>query len=380
MTKFVASIEKNIPTIAKVDDERNITPRQYLRDDERTKKSAIYHPPVKTRNHAKEYGRYNKMCGDITSWKAGVPMSFEDFILLPSDDSRKEYLQSILNKYQGITISTLSGMFNIRRNSMRKIIKYLGIEYDAKKGNHDLDVNKKFKRDVEAYFNDPEFENLKIERRKALPNLPRYTYSELVKMPIDRQRTYFYNIMDRYCHFLHADVLCKFFECSDTSLYRLMEAIDYKSPITIPVSHSLCWLTNGMDKRFEEEMLSKRRSFPSRKSNDINEAIENINIEPEVEIKKVIVPAVTEEAVPNIIPAEDTKPGSFKSVIDEVEEISKDIAHDNTPVLSDLGVSMNSLDLNITLGESTIFSDTFEKMIANMFGDKAPIKIKIEKL
>lgn len=380
MTKLVATIERNIPTITKVNDESNITPRQYLRDDERTKKSAIYHPPVKARNYAKEYGRYNKMCGDITSWKAGVPMSFEDFVRLPSDDTRKEYLQSILNKYHGITISTLSGMFNLSRNSMRKIIKYLGIEYDAKKGNHDLEVNKKFKKDVEAYFNDPEFENLKIERRKTLPNLPRYTYVELVKMPIERQKTYFYNIMDRYCHFLHADVLCKFFECSDSSLYKLMESIDYKNPITIPVSPSLCRLTDEMDKRFEEEMLSKRRSFPSRRVNGINEVIENISIEPEVEIKKVIVPTVTEESVPNTIQIEDENPDSLKFIINEAEEIDKDTARDATPVLSNLGVAMNSLDLNITLGESAIFSDAFEKMIVNMFGDKTPIKIKIEKL
>lgn len=369
MTKFIASVEQNIPTLTMV--EENITPRQYLAEDERNKKSAIYHPPIKTRNYQKEYGMYIKKCGDVTSWKAGVPMSLEDFLMLPSDDSRAEYLQSIIDKYKGISIRSLSMMFNINDNTMANIVRYLGVKLDIRSGRHDRATNDKFREDIEKYFNDPEAKNLKIQRRKALPNLPRYTYSELVKMPIDRQRTYFYNIMDRYCHFLHKKMLCRFFECSNRSIVRLMKSIGYESPITIPISLNLCKLTDEMDKRFEEEMLSKRRSFPSRKVSSINETIDDI-----IPASNTPIELVAET------PVEDTMSNSLEQ-LDEALNTKLDDEADTEQAettTDSFGINIESMQFTAKLDHGEIFSEAFKKKLAALFGENASIKIKIDKM
>lgn len=366
MTKFVASVEQNIPTVTRVGEEENITPRRYLIEDERSKKSAIYHPPVKTRNYQKEYGMYNKMCGDVTSWKAGVPMSLEDFLMLPSDDSRAEYLQSLVDKYEGLACSSLGTMFGISLNTMGRITKHLGVKFNTEPGKRYKASNDKFKEDAEKYFNDPEAKNLRIQRRKALPSLPRYTYSELIKLPIERQRTYFYNIMDRYCHFLHLEMLCMFFECSLSSIIRLMKSIDYKSPITIPLSPRLCSLTDEMDKRFEDEMLSKRRSFPSKRTDSINETIDAIIPSSDAPIELVI-----------DTPANNTEPNS----LEQLDEALNTKFDEQTGTTADnFGIDIESMQFTTKIDHSEIFSEAFKKKLATLFGDKTSIKITIEKM
>ena len=327
-----------------------ITPKQMLMDDERAKKSAIYHPRVKTRNYYAERSAYNKQCGDSIIWKSGYPMSFEDFLTLPSDETRKEYLQSIIDKYPGITVVSLSVMFDITKISVKKIIDFLGIKYTPVRGRHDLESNERFISDVEKCFGDPEYKNVEIRRKKQLPTLPRYTYSELTKMTLERQSTYFNNIMDRYCHLIHIKVLSEFFECSTGSVYALMKSIGYKSKITIPID-THCRLSHVMNKRFNEEMMTKRRSFPSRKIDTINEAINNIN-------------TTGIDIIEHTISVENINPDHHNSI---------------ETTLFDIGASVSSLELNATIGETAIFSDAFVKMISDVFGDHADIKIKIEK-
>ena len=169
------------------------TPSQLVKNDAANKKSAIYHPPVKTgKTHAQEKREYKEKCGDVHAIKLGKPMDWTKFIAL-SDDTKREYLESVFSKYPDITARTICSVFNscFRANEIKDEILRLG--FDFTKANNNKFVQAKISRAI----TDEKQDDIETAAAKATKPKP-VSYKQLRKLPADKALDYLQNLYDYY--------------------------------------------------------------------------------------------------------------------------------------------------------------------------------------
>lgn len=169
------------------------TPSQLVKNDAANKKSAIYHPPVKSgKTHAQEKREYKEKCGDVHAIKLGKPMDWTKFVAL-SDDTKREYLESVFSKYPDITARTICSVFNscFRANEIKDEILRLG--FDFTKANDNKFVQAKISRAI----TDEKQDEIETAAAKATKPKP-VSYKQLRKWPADKAFDYLQNLYDYY--------------------------------------------------------------------------------------------------------------------------------------------------------------------------------------
>lgn len=169
------------------------TPSQLVKNDAANKKSAIYHPPVKSgKTHAQEKREYKEKCGDVHAIKLGKPMNWTKFIAL-SDDTKREYLKSVFSKYPDISARTICSVFNscFRANEIKDEILRLG--FDFTRANDNKFVQAKISRAI----TDEKQDEIETAAAKATKPKP-VSYKQLRKWPEDKALDYLQNLYDYY--------------------------------------------------------------------------------------------------------------------------------------------------------------------------------------
>lgn len=231
------------------------TPGQLMKNDAGNKKSAIYHPPVKGSSHTKERSEYKKKCGDVHSIKLGHPMDWAKFIVL-SDDTKREYLESVFTKYPDITARTICSVFNscFRANEIKDEIIRLG--FDFTRANDNKFVQAKISRAI----TDEKQDEIETAAAKATKPKP-VSYKQLRKWPADKALDYLQNLYDYYHRSLSLGDFRNLFSCGPNTIRNFMVSVgfDVSSWAASRNSESLVYRSI-----FREEMLggAKEKAEP----------------------------------------------------------------------------------------------------------------------
>ena len=223
------------------------TPSQLVKNDAANKKSAIYHPPVKSgKTHAQEKREYKEKCGDVHAIKLGKPMDWTKFIAL-SDDTKREYLESVFSKYPDITARTICSVFNscFRANEIKDEILRLG--FDFTRANDNKFVQAKISRAI----TDEKQDEIETAAAKATKPKP-VSYKQLRKWPADKALDYLQNLYDYYHRSLSLGDFRNLFSCGPNTIRNFMVSVgfDVSSWAASRNSESLVYRSI-----FREEML-----------------------------------------------------------------------------------------------------------------------------
>lgn len=223
------------------------TPSQLVKNDAANKKSAIYHPPVKSgKTHAQEKREYKEKCGDVHAIKLGKPMNWTKFVAL-SDDTKREYLESVFSKYPDITARTICSVFNscFRANEIKDEILRLG--FDFTRANDNKFVQAKISRAI----TDEKQDEIETAAAKATKPKP-VSYKQLRKWPADKALDYLQNLYDYYHRSLSIGDFRNLFRCGPNTIRNFMVSIgfDVSSWAASRNSESLVYRSI-----FREEML-----------------------------------------------------------------------------------------------------------------------------
>lgn len=232
------------------------TPSQLVKNDAANKKSAIYHPPVKSgKTHAQEKREYKEKCGDVHAIKLGKPMNWTKFIAL-SDDTKREYLESVFSKYPDITARTICSVFNscFRANEIKDEILRLG--FDFTRANDNKFVQAKISRAI----TDEKQDEIETAAAKATKPKP-VSYKQLRKWPADKALDYLQNLYDYYHRSLSLGDFRNLFSCGPNTIRNFMVSVgfDVSSWAASRNSESLVYRSI-----FREEMLggAKEKAEP----------------------------------------------------------------------------------------------------------------------
>lgn len=197
------------------------TPGQLMKNDAGNKKSAIYHPPVKGSSHTKERSEYKKKCGDVHSIKLGHPMDWAKFIVL-SDDTKREYLESVFTKYPGINARTICSVFNscFRANEIKDEILRLGFDFTG--ANDKKSVQAEISRKIASEKQD------EIQAAAAASTKPKpVPYKQLRKWPADKAFDYLQNMYDYYNRSLSMGDFRELFSIGPNTIRNFMMRVGF---------------------------------------------------------------------------------------------------------------------------------------------------------
>lgn len=293
--------ETIVPIVAKpaTEDEIIPTPAQMMTEDGFAKKKAIYHQPPKHYNYAADKARYNELCSDTYKITLGYPMSWSEFNQI-SDSMRKEYIESMLEKYPGIGYNTLACMFNVNPHIVKFEVNRLGICINGRVGSNVLSEYKQEIDEIKAKIKSGERpRNLQIVRKEDLSKLKRKHYKEVKAMDPEDALKYINGIYARYSKALSVGDFSDMLACSKSSVSILFKEIGFK----LNNYHTNFCLSNDakiIRAKFREEMIDNSgKKFTKRKYNKSKKE--------EDPISETVEPVVSEqvEAVSDPEPADD---------------------------------------------------------------------------
>ena len=223
----------------------NETPKDMMMNDAANKKSTIYHAPIRS-NVSVSNREYKEKCGDVHAIKLGKPMNWTKFVAL-SDDTKREYLESVFSKYPDITARTICSVFNscFRANEIKDEILRLG--FDFTRANDNKFVQAKISRAVYVEKQD-EIETAAAKATKPKP----VSYKQLRKWPEDKALDYLQNLYDYYHRSLSLGDFRNLFSCGPNTIRNFMVSVgfDVSSWAASRNSESLVYRSI-----FREEML-----------------------------------------------------------------------------------------------------------------------------
>lgn len=375
--------EAIVPIVTKAeieDDEIVTTPAQMMVEDSIKKKKAIYHqPPNGKTNYAAEKARYNELCSDAYKITLGYPMSWTEFNQI-SDNLRKLYIESMMDKYPGITYNALAYMFNANIHIVKFEVNRLGICIDSRAGRDVLHSYKQEIDEIKAKIESGEMpSNLHIDRKEDFFKLKRKHYKQVKAMNPEDALKYINGIYERYSKTLSVGDFSDMMGCSKSSTSILFKEIGFKfnnDRINFCLSND----AKIIRAKFREEMIESGNSkkFAKRKYNkskseekpvaETIEVVESVNTEPVEE--KVVVETIHAPMVEFYDPAsvmDDCIP-----VDREIEDIDPVEEHvpDNEPTKP---------EFNITSIDAEVDVDKIGDLIKHI-GFTGKVKIHIEKI
>lgn len=383
----IKKFEAIVPIVTKPaieDDEIIPTPAQMMIEDGIIKKKAIYHqPPNGKTNYAAEKARYNELCSDSYKITLGYPMSWTEFNQI-SDSLRKEYIESMMEKYPGISYNTLAYMFNASIHIVKFEVNRLGISINSKSGR---DVLRRYKQEIDeikAKIEAGEMpRNLHIDRKEDFLKLKRKHYKQVKAMNPEDALKYINGIYERYSKTLSVGDFSDMMGCSKSSTAILFKEIGFKFD-NDRINFCLSSDAKIIRAKFREEMIESGNSkkFAKRKYNKPKkeepvvktaEAAESINAEPIEE--KVVVETIT-------VPVKEVPMAEFcdpASVMDDCIPADREIEDrdpveehvpDNEPTKPEFNIT--SIDAEVDVGD-------IDDLIKHI-GFTGKVKIHIEKI
>lgn len=204
-----------------------------LHRDTREKKKAIYHYPTgqnKIGGMAFQ-ADYRRKCGDTYEIKLGYPMTWVEYSKISTDDTKRMYIESILEKYPGISTLTIAHVFGLSRDRNVKFeLRRLGIKFDySRVGNKSIQIkyNKEITEIQEAIKNGDISKNSNVIFNNPPKRIVRKTYRDLKKMSNKDAREYLETLYSRYDRTLGYIDFMAFLDAARTTVCKFFKAIDF---------------------------------------------------------------------------------------------------------------------------------------------------------
>lgn len=378
--------EAIVPIVTKpaIEDEIIPTPAQMMTEDGIAKKKAIYHQPPKHSNYAADKARYNELCSDAYKITLGYPMSWTEFNQI-SDSLKKEYIESMLEKYPGISYNTLAYMFNANLHIVKFEVNRLGICISSRAHIGVLRDYKKEINDIKMKIEAGESpRNLQIDRKEDLTKLKRKHYKQVKAMNPENALKYINGIYERYSRTLSIADFSDMMGCSKSSVSILFKEIGFKF---INARANFC---NSKEARivrakFREEMIesSNSKRFMKRKYNKSQQKEEETVVET---VDAVASESVEENVVveTTFVPMKEVPVAEFydtASIMDGCIPADREI-EDHDPVEEPAATKDNEStepEFNIRSIDAEVDVDKISDLI-KYIGFTGKVKIHIEKI
>lgn len=380
--------ETIVPIVTKpaTEDEIIPTPAQMMTEDGFAKKKAIYHQPPRRSNYAADKARYNELCSDTYKITLGYPMSWAEFNQI-SDSLKKEYIESMLEKYPGISYSSLAYMFNVNFHIVKFEVNRLGICISSRAGRDTLSSYKQEIDEIKAKIEAGESpRNLQIDRKDDLSKLKRKHYKQVKAMDPEEALKYINGIYERYSKTLSVMDFADMMGCSKSSVSILFKKIGFKfNNINFCNSKE----AKIIRAKFREEMIengskkfTKRKYNKSKKDEDpvvetvVSEPVETV-ADPEPAYDKIMVET-------RFVPMAEVPMVEFydpASVMDGCIPADREI-EDNDPVeepVETVTEPATKPEFDITSIDAEVDVDKIDDLIKHI-GFTGKVKIHIEKI
>ena len=391
----IKKFEAIVPIVTKAeieDDEIIPTPAQMMIEDGITKKKAIYHqPPNGKTNYAAEKARYNELCSDSCKITLGYPMSWTEFNQI-SDSLRKKYIESMMDKYPGISYNTLACMFNVNLHIVKFEVNRLGICINGRVGSNVLSVYKQEIDEIKAKIEAGELpRNLQIDRKEDLSKLKRKHFKQVKSMDPEDALKYINGIYERYSKTLSVGDFSDMMGCSTKSVSNLFKEIGFKFT---NARKNFCNSNDAkiIRAKFREEMVEnggkkfiKRKYNKSKKDEDpVIETVEPVVSEP---VETVVNPEPADDKImveTRFVPMAEVPMVEFydpASVMDGCIPADREIEDNDLveePVETDTEPT-NKPEFNITSIDAEVDVDKIDDLIKHI-GFTGKVKIHIEKI
>ena len=383
--------ETIVPIVAKpaTEDEIIPTPAQMMTEDGFAKKKAIYHQPPKHSNYYADKARYNELCSDTYKISLGYPMSWTEFNQI-SDSMKKEYIESMLEKYPGIRYNTFAYMFNANLSIVKFEINRLGICINGRASGDALRGYKQEIDEIKAKIEAGELpRNLQIVRKEDLTKLKRKHYKQVKAMDPEDALKYINGIYERYSKTLSVGDFSDMMGCSTKSVSNLFKEIGFKFT---NARKNFCNSNDAkiIRAKFREEMIenggkkfAKRKYNKSKKYEDpITETVEPavselVEADPEPVDDKIM-------AETRFVPMAEVPMVEFydpASVMNGCIPADREI-EDNDPVDEPVKTDTDPTtkpEFNITSIDAEVDVDKIDDLIKHI-GFTGKVKIHIEKI
>lgn len=226
--------------------------------DSKTKKSAIYHPPVKSKraHPMSEKADYVDKCGDLYQIKLGYPMTWGEYNQISDDGIKRQYIESMFDKYPGIGCTTLCNMFGIKYQHMKFEINRLGITIPNTntstnlKHQYDVEVNEILK-DINA---GKKPSNLVIVRKNEIGKVKRLSYTELKELKDCEAKLYLESVASKYNNAIGVGDFSELLGCSELTTRKYFKRIGFKATSRGYAKSNRAKVDRD---RFKAEMLNK---------------------------------------------------------------------------------------------------------------------------
>ena len=384
-------LEPVVPIVAKpasAEQEIIPTPAQMMTEDGFAKKKAIYHQPPKHSNYYADKARYNELCSDTYKISLGYPMSWSEFNQI-SDSLKKEYIESMLEKYPGISYSTLAYMFNVNFHIVKFEVNRLGICISSRAGRDTLSSYKQEIDEIKAKIEAGESpRNLQIDRKEDLSKLKRKHYKQVNAMDPEESLKYINGIYERYSKTLSVMDFADMMGCSKSSVSILFKKIGFKfNNVNINFCNSK--EAKIIRAKFREEMIENgSKKFTKRKYNkakkDEDPVVETVVSEP---VETVADPEPADDKImveTRSVPMAEVPMVEFydpASVMDGCIPADREI-EDNDPVedpIETVTEPTTKPEFDITSIDAEVDVDKIDGLIKHI-GFTGKVKIHIEKI
>ena len=368
-----------VPIVTKPVEEIIPTPAQQMIEDSATKKKIIYHQPPRKANYAADKARYNELCGDSYKITLGYPMTWVEFNQI-SDSMRKEYIESMLEKYPGISSNALAWMFNADPRVINTEANRLGIFFAGKASNDIQHIYRMEIEEIKAKIESGESpRNLRIDRKEDLSKLKRKHYNQVKKMKPEDAFKYINGIYMRYSKTLSINDFADMMGCSKSSVHVLFNDIGFMFENCMK---NFCSSNEAkiIRAKFREEMIEPnsnkytRRKY-TRKSSEEKPKAEVVEIAAITEQVEEVAQPVEEEKT-TLIPMKDIPSVEFydpATVMEGVIPADREIEDSaDEPSEADTQFNITSIDAEVDADKVADF--------IKYIGFTGKVKIHIEKI
>lgn len=202
------------------------TPAEIFNEDIRLKKSCVPKYVTKNTISIPTKKQFIDNCGDMCKISLGYPMIYAEYLQITSDDLRRVYLESMTEKYPGISVNLLSKMFGIGYNTARKEVNRLGVNLGKPaRRNIAQEYIAEIMAIQEKISNGEMSKNLTITKNRKVKKFHKKTYKDLKEMSLINAKIYITDLNDRYGNALTTEDFCNFLNCADSTLYKFFKKI-----------------------------------------------------------------------------------------------------------------------------------------------------------
>lgn len=249
------------------------TPIEIFHEDIKIKKSCVPHYTPKTTVPHPTNKQFKDRCGDTYKISLGYPMTFVEYRQLPSDDLKQIYIESMLEKYPGMTPGIFSKMLGVDPATGKKEFNRFGLTINALDGTTARRYNREIASILKKIENGELPRNLTITKNRKIKKLRRKSYQEVLDMDPEEAKQYIVDIYDKYDRALTISDFSELLGCHPQTAHTLINKCGVHTNKGMSTSPSVATARE----KFRSEMLdpSAKRGRPKKvKEEAVGENIE----------------------------------------------------------------------------------------------------------